>query len=107
MSKKPIYHKAFSNILLLPRKIFLFIISPLFIIYKKIISPLLGPRCKYHPNCSNYFMQAINIHGLTKGLILAVLRIIRCNPFSGGGFNPVAEKGKWFASVYPNGSPRG
>jgi putative membrane protein insertion efficiency factor len=107
MSKKPLLYKAFLNILQLPRKIFLIILSPIIFIYQKLISPLLGPRCRYHPSCSNYFVQAITTHGILKGIILGVLRIIRCNPFSGGGFNPVPQKGNWLADVYPNGSPRG
>ncbi len=106
MSKKPLFYKAFFNILQLPRKIFLIILTPIIFIYQKLISPLLGPRCKYHPSCSNYLTQAITTHGIFKGIILGILRIIRCNPFSGGGYNPVPSKGKWFADVYPNGSPR-
>jgi putative membrane protein insertion efficiency factor len=106
MSKKPLFYKVFLNILQLPRKIFLIILAPIIFIYQKLISPLLGPRCKYHPSCSSYLVQAITTHGIIKGIILGILRIIRCNPFSGGGFNPVPSKGKWFADVYPNGSPR-
>lgn len=106
MSKKPLFYKAFFNILQLPRKIFLIILAPIIFVYQKLISPLLGPRCKYHPSCSSYLVQAITTHGIIKGIILGILRIIRCNPFSGGGFNPVPSKGKWFADVYPNGSPR-
>jgi putative membrane protein insertion efficiency factor len=106
MSKKPLFYKAFLNFLQLPRKVFLIIFAPIIFIYQKLISPLLGPRCKYHPSCSSYLVQAITTHGIIKGIILGILRIIRCNPFSGGGFNPVPSKGKWFADVYPNGSPR-
>lgn len=106
MSKKPLFYKAFLNILELPRKIFLIILAPIIFVYQKLISPLLGPRCKYHPSCSSYLVQAITTHGIIKGIILGTLRIIRCNPFSGGGLNPVPSKGKWFADVYPNGSPR-
>ena len=106
MSKKPLFYKAFLNILQLPQKIFLIILTPIIFVYQKLISPLLGPRCKYHPSCSSYLVQAITTHGIIKGIILGILRIIRCNPFSGGGYNPVPSKGKWFADVYPNGSPR-
>jgi putative membrane protein insertion efficiency factor len=106
MSKKPLFYKAFLNFLQLPRKVFLIILAPIIFVYQKLISPLLGPRCKYHPSCSSYLVQAITTHGIIKGIILGILRIIRCNPFSGGGFNPVPSKGKWFADVYPNGSPR-
>jgi putative membrane protein insertion efficiency factor len=107
MSKKPLFYKVFLNILQIPRKVFLIILSPIIFLYQKLISPLLGPRCKYHPSCSNYFVEAIKVHGIIKGFILGLLRIIRCNPFSGGGFNPVPQKRNWFADVYPNGSPRG
>jgi len=106
MSKKPLFYKAFLNILQVPQKIFLIILTPIIFVYQKLISPLLGPRCKYHPSCSSYLVQAITTHGIIKGIILGTLRIIRCNPFSGGGYNPVPSKGKWFADVYPNGSPR-
>ena len=106
MSKKPLFYKAFLNILQLPRKTFLIIFAPIIFVYQKLISPLLGPRCKYHPSCSSYLVQAITTHGIIKGIILGILRIIRCNPFSGGGYNPVPSRGKWFADVYPNGSPR-
>jgi hypothetical protein len=106
MSKKPLFYKAFLNFLQLPRKVFLIILAPIIFVYQKLISPLLGPRCKYHPSCSSYLVQAITTHGIIKGIILGILRIIRCNPFSGGGYNPVPSKGKWFADVYPNGSPR-
>lgn len=106
MSKKPLFYKAFLNILELPQKIFLIILAPIIFVYQKLISPLLGPRCKYHPSCSSYLVQAITTHGIIKGIILGTLRIIRCNPFSGGGYNPIPSKGKWFADVYPNGSPR-
>jgi hypothetical protein len=107
MFKKTLWNKAFLPIIEIPRNIFLIILSPIVFLYQKTISPLLGPRCKYHPSCSNYFVEAIKVHGVIKGFSLGVLRIIRCNPFSGGGFNPVPKKGHWLASVYSNGSPRG
>ena len=69
MSKKPLSNKVFLNILQFPRKIFLILIYPIFFIYQKIFSPLLGPRCKYHPSCSNYFVDAIKVHGIIKGMI--------------------------------------
>lgn len=63
--------------------------------YKKYISPLLGPRCRYWPTCSDYMIQAITIHGAAKGLVLGTWRILRCNPWSKGGFDPVPPKGAW------------
>ena len=64
---------------------------------------IVGDECGYQQANGDI----IQTHGIIKGFILGLLRIIRCNPFSGGGFNPVPQKGNWFADVYPNGSPRG
>lgn len=60
--------------------------------YQKAISPLTPPRCKYHPTCSHYAVEAIETHGAFKGTMLAMWRILRCNPFSKGGYDPVPEK---------------
>jgi putative membrane protein insertion efficiency factor len=57
--------------------------------YKKFISPLLGKHCKYYPTCSEYAVEAIEIHGVAKGLALAAFRILRCNPWAKGGYDPV------------------
>lgn len=58
--------------------------------YQKYISCLKGhPTCKYTPTCSSYAIEALEKHGIFKGTILAVWRILRCNPFSKGGFDPV------------------
>ena len=64
-------------------------------LYKKYISPLLGNHCRYWPTCSIYMIQAIEIHGAVKGLILGTWRILRCNPWSKGGYDPVPPKGMW------------
>lgn len=61
-------------------------------IYKKHISPILdflGIKCKYYPTCSEYTMQAIEKYGALKGSFLGVKRILRCNPFSKGGYDPL------------------
>ena len=63
--------------------------------YKRFISPHLGPHCRCVPTCSEYAMQALAVHGLVKGLILTVWRLLRCNPFGKFGFDPVPEKGRW------------
>ncbi|MCX7943834.1 MAG: membrane protein insertion efficiency factor YidD [Deltaproteobacteria bacterium] len=60
-------------------------------LYQQIISPLLPPSCRYHPTCSEYSIQAISQHGLLRGLLLSIYRIIRCNPFSRGGYDPVRK----------------
>jgi putative membrane protein insertion efficiency factor len=56
--------------------------------YRRFLSPLLPPACRYQPSCSVYAMQAIELHGLY-GLWLAALRILRCQPFFAGGYDPV------------------
>lgn len=60
--------------------------------YQKDISPYKKPCCKYYPTCSNYAVQAIERFGALKGLLLALYRILRCNPFSRGGYDPIPEK---------------
>jgi len=60
--------------------------------YQRLISPALGQRCKYYPSCSEYAVQAIRTFGILRGLILAAWRLLRCNPFSHGGFDPVESQ---------------
>lgn len=60
--------------------------------YKKCISPYLeekGIRCKFYPTCSEYTRQAIEKYGVVKGIYLGIKRILRCNPFSKGGYDPL------------------
>jgi uncharacterized protein len=57
-------------------------------LYSKVISPALPPRCKYHPSCSAYAVQAVERYGILRGLVLAAWRLLRCNPFSHGGYDP-------------------
>lgn len=68
--------------------IFLIIIR----IYRYVISPILGPRCRFYPSCSEYAEEAIKVHGAVKGGWLATKRICRCHPFNEGGLDPVPEK---------------
>ena len=56
--------------------------------YARFISPGLPPRCKYHPSCSAYAVQAVERYGILRGLVLAAWRVLRCNPFSHGGYDP-------------------
>ncbi len=58
-------------------------------IYQKYISPYKGTKCPYIPSCSRYAIEAIEKYGAFKGGLLAMWRILRCNPFSHGGFDPV------------------
>ena len=60
--------------------------------YQRFISPALPRRCKYHPTCSAYAVQAIQSYGILRGAVLAAWRLLRCNPFSHGGFDPVPER---------------
>lgn len=62
------------------------------LVYRKVLSPALGRRCKYEPTCSAYALQAIDRHGAARGLVLAVWRLLRCNPFSRGGYDPIAAQ---------------
>lgn len=61
-------------------------------LYQRLLSPLLGPRCRFHPTCSTYAIQALERHGAVRGSWLAVRRIVRCHPLNEGGFDPVPEK---------------
>ena len=58
-------------------------------VYQRMISPALPRRCKYEPTCSLYAVQAIQRFGILRGLVLAAWRLLRCNPFSHGGLDPV------------------
>lgn len=60
--------------------------------YQRLVSPLLGNRCKYYPSCSEYAVQAIERFGILRGLVLAGWRLLRCNPFSHGGYDPVDDQ---------------
>jgi putative membrane protein insertion efficiency factor len=57
--------------------------------WRKLISPLYGPTCRFYPSCSAYGLEAVTIHGAIKGGAMAVWRILRCNPWNFGGFDPV------------------
>ena len=61
-------------------------------LYQILISPLLGPNCRFHPTCSHYAIEAIARHGVLKGVYLSVRRLIKCQPLHEGGFDPVPEK---------------
>ena len=65
------------------------IVLALIVFYKKAISPYLPQSCRFHPTCSEYSMQAVEKYGAFKGTILSVKRIIRCNPWNKGGFDPL------------------
>jgi putative membrane protein insertion efficiency factor len=62
-------------------------------LYQRFISPALPARCKYHPSCSAYAVEAVRELGPVKGTILAAWRLARCNPWSNGGYDPVSARG--------------
>jgi putative membrane protein insertion efficiency factor len=70
-------------------------------IYRRLISPGLPRRCRYEPTCSQYAVQAIRRYGILRGAVLAAWRVLRCNPLSHGGFDPVEDQ-RLFA---PRGTP--
>lgn len=74
-------------------------------LYQLLVSPLLGPRCKFYPSCSTYGVEALTTHGSCKGSLLAVGRICRCHPWQLGGINPVPPRGRWRAAVDLDGMP--
>ena len=58
-------------------------------IYQKFISPMLGQNCRFHPTCSQYAIEALDVHGTVKGTCMAVRRILKCNPWGGSGIDYV------------------
>ena len=60
-------------------------------IYRKTLSPFIGQQCRFEPTCSHYGEEAIAKHGALRGIILTVWRILRCGPWSKGGYDPVPE----------------
>lgn len=60
--------------------------------YQKYISPRKKPCCRFTPSCSQYAVEAISTYGAFKGIFMAIWRILRCNPFCAGGYDPVPEK---------------
>lgn len=76
--KEPVKIGLFARLLLLP-----------IYFYRYVISPLIGPRCRFYPTCSTYAVEAIKVHGAIKGGCLSLKRILRCHPFSEGGEDPV------------------
>jgi uncharacterized protein len=61
-------------------------------LYQRVISPVFPRRCRFAPSCSDYALDAIREYGIIRGAILAGWRLLRCNPFSHGGFDPVSEQ---------------
>lgn len=71
-------------------KIIIFLIN----LYKKYISPLKPPTCRFYPSCSEYAIQAFKKYSLLKALKLSIMRILRCHPFNPGGYDPLPNPSK-------------
>ncbi|MDP4174259.1 MAG: membrane protein insertion efficiency factor YidD [Bacteroidota bacterium] len=67
------------------RHLFIFLIR----LYQKLISPLFPPSCRFYPSCSEYSLQAFKKYGVVKGGLKSIWRILRCNPFNKGGYDPL------------------
>ena len=67
------------------------LLAPVFV-YQRLISPALPRRCKYEPTCSRYAVRAVREYGILRGLVLATWRLLRCNPWSDGGYDPVSAQ---------------
>jgi uncharacterized protein len=61
-------------------------------LYSRFVSPAIPRRCKYEPTCSAYALEALRVHGPLRGSVLAAWRVLRCNPFSHGGYDPVSAQ---------------
>lgn len=70
------------------------LLQTLFKLYYLLVSPFLGNRCRYAPSCSEYANQALEMHGVSKGLWLTTKRLSRCHPWGGSGFDPVPTNEK-------------
>ncbi len=68
------------------------LVSAPIVVYQRVISPGLPRHCRYEPTCSRYAVQAVSDYGILKGLVLAGWRLLRCNPWSRGGYDPVSAQ---------------
>ena len=63
--------------------------------YQVALSPMMGGACRFEPSCSNYMIEALNVHGAIKGTLLGLWRILRCHPWGDYGYDPVPPRGAW------------
>ncbi len=78
-----------------PRALLALVVTAPIRFYRRFVSPMIAPRCRYAPTCSTYAIEAIEVHGPIKGILLGTWRILRCNPWSLGGVDHVPPKGRW------------
>lgn len=96
---------ARSVLAVVTRFVGLLLVTPIRL-YQRFVSPLTPPSCRYHPSCSTYAVEAITVHGPLKGPLLSGWRLLRCNPWTKGGVDPVPARGSWLPDVLPDGKPR-
>lgn len=77
------------------------LVSAPIVVYQRAISPALPRRCRYEPTCSHYAVQALAEYGILRGLVLAMWRLLRCNPWSRGGYDPVGAQQLFGAARAP------
>lgn len=80
--------RATAFLLLLPRNLCVAVLTA----YRAVVSPLYGDVCRYYPSCSRYTMQAIQQHGVVRGVWLGMRRIVRCHPWAEGGIDDVPDR---------------
>jgi putative membrane protein insertion efficiency factor len=78
------------------------LVAPI-VVYQRFVSPALPRRCKYEPTCSRYALEAIRDYGILRGLVLAGWRLLRCNPWSHGGYDPAAAQRVFRSSADADG----
>jgi putative membrane protein insertion efficiency factor len=81
-------------------RFFRLVLTGLILGYRRLLSPMLGPRCRFYPSCSAYALEAIRVHGAAKGTALATARVCRCHPWTPGGVDHVPPKGSWTSDPY-------
>jgi putative membrane protein insertion efficiency factor len=84
--------RRWAKVVGLPQRLARIAVSAPIVVYQRVISPGLPRRCRYEPTCSRYALQAIGEYGILRGLVLAAWRLLRCNPWSHGGYDPVGEQ---------------
>jgi len=76
------------------------VLAPI-VVYRRVLSPALPRRCKYEPTCSRYALDAIREYGILRGLVLGMWRLLRCNPWSHGGYDPVEDQRLFRTGPHP------
>jgi putative membrane protein insertion efficiency factor len=74
---------------------FRWLLVGLLTLYRATLGQMLAGRCRFHPTCSAYALEAVRVHGSLKGSALASWRVLRCSPLSAGGLDPVPASGNW------------